>query len=123
VNIEIHVAAKTTFGAPQWFEDFLVQENLHRSEYRAITDHPRHYKNVALLHPYYAIGEDLLVFLEACKRRGLTVDIGGTSNYYPSATFRIAVYDPKDQEQFSEYFGKQQIFTAKVPDDYVGEEG
>jgi hypothetical protein len=81
VNIEIHVAAKTTFGAPQWFEDFLVQENLHRSEYRAM------------------------------------------SNYYPSATFRIAVYDPKDQEQFSEYFGKQQIFTAKVPDDYVGEEG
>jgi hypothetical protein len=121
MKIEIHVAAKTTFGPPKWFEEFLAKEKLDSLNHNTGVDHPRHYKNIALLHPYFAIGKDLLKLLNACESQGLTVDIGGTSNYYPSATFRIAVYHPKDEEQFREYFGKQQTFEVNVPDDYVGE--
>ena len=121
MNIEIHVAARTTIGVPKWFEEFLTKEELD-SPRDAGVDHPRQYKNIVLLQPYFAVGKDLLKLLNACEKQGLKVDIGGASNYYPSATFRIAVYHPEDEPQFREYFDKQQTFEVKVPDDYVGEQ-
>jgi hypothetical protein len=104
------------WGTPKWFDKFVDdiggEISLHGD---SGFDHPRGYKNVAILQPYHAKGEALGAFLAACKEHGLKVFISGKTNYYPSATFTIVIYKPEDEIQMQEFVHEALETNIKVP--------
>ena len=101
---ELFVLRDPSWNTPEWFDEF-IESMGGEFKFRGDGgfDHPRGYKNVAVLQPYHARGEALLELLSACKEHGLKVYISGRTNYYPGSTFTIVIYKPEDEQQMGEY--------------------